>query len=261
MWKQLVIERDEPLEFAHNPLLIIALSTANPQFVLLYSQARELANYLLKKFEFKKIASLYSSSMPPAIEINPNGTIDLVGVSFYHRFNGNRDVILLSGHSSPMGDEYEFGHEVLSFANKLKVKEMISVGARWSEEPIPALETPKVLGFSSDEGGVNKLKDMGVEIQKDESAYYFANVIVAMASNYGISGYKLSVDHGEPAPHPRGVMALSSVLSKMIGEKIETQDLEIQAKDLEKVIRSSKYEGLNSEGEAMGTMQQGDIYR
>jgi proteasome assembly chaperone (PAC2) family protein len=259
MWKQLVVEDES--EFTHNPLLLIALSTANPQFVLLYSQARELANYLLKKFEFKKIASLYASSMPPAVEISANGTIDLVGVNFYHRFNGKRDLILLAGHSSPMGDEYEFGHEVLDFAKKMKVKEMISVGARWSEEPIPALETPKVLGFSSDEGGVNKLKEMGVEIQKDESAYYFANVIVAMASNYGISGYKLSVNHGEPAPHPRGLIAFSAVISKMIGENIDTQELESQAKDLEKVIRSSKYEGLTSEGEAMGTMQQGDIYR
>src|SRR5579862_2202173 len=202
MWKQLVVEGEEP-SFKHNPILLVALSTSNPQFVLLYSQARELANFLLKKYDFKKFAYLYASSMPPAIEIGRNGTIELVGVNFYHRFNGKRDVILLAGHSSPMGDEYEFGDEVLSFANRMKVKELVSVGARWSEEPIPPLEKPKVLGFSSDEGGVNKLKEMGVEIQREESAYYFANVIVAMASKYGISGYKLSVNHGEPAPHPR----------------------------------------------------------
>jgi proteasome assembly chaperone (PAC2) family protein len=260
MWKQLIVDGGEP-SFAHDPILLIALSTANPQFVLLYSQARELANFLLKKFEFGKFASLYASSMPPAIEINRDGTIELVGVNFYNRFNGKRDVILLAGHSSPLGEEYEFGHEVLSFAKRIGVKEMVSVGARWSEEPIPPLEKPKVLGFSSDEGGVAKLKEMGVEIQKDESAYYFANVIVAMASNYGMSGYKLSVNHGEPAPHPRGLIALSEVLSKMFGENIDTRDLEGQANDLEKVIRNTKYEGLGTEGEPMGTMQKGDIYR
>jgi proteasome assembly chaperone (PAC2) family protein len=259
LWKQFIVDGSEPV-FSHDPLLVVALSTSNPQFVLLYSQARELANFLLKKYEFKKFASLYASSMPPAIEINPGGTIDLVGVNFYHRFNGRRDLILLAGHSSPMGDEYEFGDEVLSIAKRMKVKEMVSVGARWSEEPIPALDRPKILGFSSDEGGVNKLKEMGVEIQKDESAYYFANVIVGMASRYGMSGYKLSVNHGEPAPHPRSLIAISSVLSKMFGETIGTEELESQAKDLERVIRNNKYEGL-AEGEGMGTMTQGDIYR
>ncbi len=257
MWKYLSVADDQKYE--HNPLLLIALSTSNPQFVLLYSQARELANFLLGKLDFKKIASFYSSALPPAIDISADGIIEPVGVHFFHYFNGKRDLILLAGHSSPVGDEYDFGDVVLTFAKKIGVKQIVSLGARWSEEPAPPTEMPKVLGYASDEGGVNRLKELGVEIQKQESAYYFANGIVAMSSRYGMSGYKLSVNHGEPSPHPKAAIAFLSVISKMIEQEIDTTELENEARELEKAIMSSKCEGLAEEG--MSRMRQGDIYK
>jgi proteasome assembly chaperone (PAC2) family protein len=260
MWKFLDVENGHEQRLAHNPLLLVSLSTSNPQFALLYSQARLLATFLLRKLSFKRIASLYSSAMPPAIDIGEEGIIEPIGVHFYHHFGGKRDLVLLAGHSSPLGEEYEFGDSVLSFARKIGVLELVSVGARWTEEPVSPFEMPKVLGYSSDEGGVNKLREMGVEIQKQESAYYFANVIVAMSSNYGMSGYKLSVNHGEPTPHPKAIMALSSIISKMIEEPIPTDELEAEAQQLEKLIKDSKLEGFAGQ-EGMGTMKQGDIYR
>jgi proteasome assembly chaperone (PAC2) family protein len=261
LWKHFVFENGiENKVYSHNPLLVISLSTSNPQYVLLYSQARELGSYLLRKMKFEKIASLYSSSLPPAIQISDKGTLDLAGVEFYHRFNGKRDVILLVGHSSPMGDEYEFSDLILSFAQKLGIREVVSIGARWSEEPIPPLETPKVLGFSSDEDGVEELKALGVEIQKDESAYFFANTIVGLAKKYSMRGFKLSVNHGEPRPHPKSIISILSVLSRMMREEVDIGELQVSAQELEKAIRTAGYD--TSAAQALGSVQQqGDIYR
>lgn len=229
--------------------------------MLLYSQARELASYLLRKQNFDRIASFYSSALPPAIQISEGGTLDLAGVHFYHRFNGKRDIVLLAGQSSPMGDEYEFIDEILTFARKIGVREIISIGARWTEEPSPPLETPKVIGFSSDENGVEELKALGVEIQKEESAYFFANTVVALAPKYAMRGYKLSVNHGEPRPHPKSLMSFFGVLSKMMREEVNMDELSSSSEELEKVIRSAGYDA----GQQLGTMQQtqqsGDIYR
>jgi proteasome assembly chaperone (PAC2) family protein len=261
LWKQFLVENgNEKRVYTHNPLLVISLSTSNPQYILLYSQARELGTYLLNKMKFEKIASFYSSSLPPAIQISKKGTLDLAGVEFYHHFNGKRDVILLLGHSSPMGDEYEFSDQVLSFAQKIGVREMVSIGARWSEEPIPPLETPKVIGFSSDEDGVEELKALGVEIQKDESAYFFANTVVGLANKYAMRGFKLSVNHGEPRPHPKSIISILGVLSKMMREEVDTADLQNSAQELEKAIRTAGYDSSTSS--ALGsTQQQSGMYR
>ncbi len=241
-------------------MLIVSLSTSNPQYIILYSQARELASYLQSKLSFDRFFSLYSSALPPAIQIKSDGTLELAGVHFYHHFNGKRDIILLSGQSSPMADEYEFSDQVLSFAEKIGVRDMVSIGARWSEDPISPFEAPKVIGFSSDTDGVEELKTLGVEIQKEESAYFFANTIVSLASKYSIRGFKLSVNHGEPRPHPKSLIALLTVLSKLMREEIELSELESSASELDKVIRSAGYDSTLA---PLGTMQQqqGDIYR
>ncbi len=261
MWKHFFINegvKEHP--FTHNPILVVSLSTSNPQYILLYSQARELASYLLRKLKFEKIASLYSSAISPAIQIDENGILELAGVQFYHRYNGKRDVVLLSGHSSPMGEEYEFSDEVLSFAHAIGVRDVVSIGARWSEEPLSPIEAPKVIGFSSDENGVEELKALGVEIQGEESAYFFANTIVGLAPKYSMRGFKLSINHGEPRPHPKSLIAFHSVLSKMMREDLDIQDLRSEAQEFEKTIKNAGYE--NSIARSAGTMQQqGDIYR
>jgi len=39
-------------------------------------------------------------------------------------------------------------------------------------------------------------------------------------------GYKVSVNHGEPLPHPRSVARMLEVLSKMVGFEIDLDELQ-----------------------------------
>ncbi len=159
-----------------------------------------------------------------------------------------------------MGDEYDFGDQILSFAQKLGVREVVSLGARWNEDPVSPFEMPKVIGFSSDEDGVEELKALGVEIEKEESAYFFANTVVGLVPKYSMRGFKLSVNHGEPRPHPKTVMAFLGVLSKMMREDVELSELQASSQELEKVIKSAGYDATAAN--ALQQQQpQGDIYR
>jgi proteasome assembly chaperone (PAC2) family protein len=257
LWKHLEIE-NEPI-LSKDPVLLISLSTTNPQFLTLYSQGKELGNFLLEKLDFRKFASLYCSALPAAITVSKNGIAELAGVHFYH-FKGVRDIVLLAGFGSPSGNEYEFGSEILTYAKRLGIVEVISVGARWTEEPLPPLETPKVRGFATDEEGRNWLKANDVTILKNEPAYYFANTIVAMASVYGMRGCKLSVDHGEPRPHPKSLIALLSVLSKKLAFDVDTTDLQASALELSETIRTSGSEGMET-GQDERSEKREDIYR
>jgi len=264
LWNKLEIT-NEPKDL-RNPVLLVSVSTSNPQFKLLYSQARELGKYLLKKLEFRQIATLYSSAMSPEIRISRNGIASMLSNSFHLHSGKSRDYILFAGHSSPVESEYEYSEVVLDYAKTLGVNEVISIGARWSQPVLSPLEAPKVLGFGTDETAVNKLKDAGVAILRSESAYYFANLIVPLAKIHGFRAYKLSVDHGEPTPHPKTLTALISVLSKMIELDIDFSDLEAQSKELAEAIQKAEIEGLevDEDGEINGTRKSpkgDDIYR
>jgi proteasome assembly chaperone (PAC2) family protein len=275
MWEHLRVF-DSP-KFTREPILLVSLSTANPQYQLLYSQARELSKYLLRKLGFKLLASLYCSAMPPEVEIAGTGVADLVSCNFYH-LRGKRDVILFAGHSSPTTEEYDFCRAVLDYSKKLGVKELVSVGARWVESPTSPTQFPKVLGFSTDAEGVQWLRQNGVTLLEDETAFYFANLIVALAPWYGIRGFKVSVNHGEPRPHPKSLMAILKVLEKKLELEVDVADLVEESKKLEEALRRAGYDpntplGTSEEGgvplgeegeqltQAQEEAQREDIYR
>ena len=151
MWSRLQSHTEESR--LRDPILIVCLSTANPEFRLLYSQAKELGRFLQRKLDFKLIASLYSSALPPEVKVTEDGVVNLISNNFYLYSAPARDFVLLTGHSAPVEDQYEYGDTILSYAEKLGVKELISFGARWTETVVPPLEAPKVTGFASDEEG------------------------------------------------------------------------------------------------------------
>ena len=206
------------------PVLLVAVSTSIQQYRALYSQARELAKYMLEKMEFERKATFYSSAFAPEVLVREDGMSELPACHVYlHR--GKRDILLFTGDSSPMDDQYEFAGVILDFFKEAGVKELYSIGARWSENPVSAFQDPEINGFASSAAGAAKLEEHGVKLIKGEPAPFFASIVVAMAETYGIEGYKISVDHGEPTPHARTVMRMLEVLSEMIGFKIDLSQL------------------------------------
>ncbi len=211
-------------------MLIVALSTMAPQYRALYSHARELSEYMMRHLEFKKLATLYSSSLPPAVAIADNGVVRLHSNGFYHHAAG-RDIIVFCGDGAPFDDQQQYGHAVLSFAQQLGVAELVSIGARWAEAPVPTSVRPRVVGYSTDDEGVKELERLGVLITRNEPGPFFANLVVGMASQYDMRGYKLGVDHGEPIPHAKSLIEIFAVLSKMASFEVSMAELEERARE------------------------------
>ena len=199
-----------------------------PQYKALYSQAREMGEYMLKKMKFEKLATVRTSAFPPEVLVREDGTSTLPGCSFYLS-KGKHDLVLFAGDTSPMDDQYEFSQFLLGRAKLMGVEELYSVGARWAENPLPPEAEPQATGFATDATGVMKLKKHGVRILGEEPAPFFASMVVAMAKDHGIRGYKLSVDHGEPSPHVRSVMKLLDILGGMAGFEVDLSELRSKA--------------------------------
>ncbi len=211
-----------------NPAFVVAVSTSIPQYRQLYSQARELAEYMLKKLDFEKVATVRSSAFPPEVLVREEGISTLPECCFFVS-RGKRDILLFSGDTSPMDDQYEFAQFLLKKAKGLGVEELFSIGARWAENPMPPEAEPQASGFATDATGVTKLKKYGVKILGEEPAPFFASMVVAMAKDHGIRGYKLSVDHGEPSPHVKSVTRLLEILSGLAGFEVDLGDLRSKA--------------------------------
>ena len=207
-----------------NAAMIVAVSTSMPQYKALYSQARELAAYMLKKMKFDKLGTVRTSAFPPEVLVRDDGVSTLPECSFYVA-KGKNDLVLFAGDTSPMDEQYEFAHFLLEKAKALGVRDLYSIGARWAENPLPPEAEPQASGFSSDSEGVSNLKKHGIKILGEEPAPFFASMVVAMAKDHGIRGYKLSVDHGEPSPHPKSVTKLLEALSSLTGLDVDTSDL------------------------------------
>jgi len=221
------LELDERISLK-SPAMLVAVSTSMPQYRALYSQAKELADYMLKNMSFKKIGTVRTSAFPPEVLVREDGLSTLPECSFYLS-RGKRDLILFAGNSSPADEQYEFANFLLQKAKDIGIEELYSVGARWAENPLPSEAEPQATGFSTDPGGVAKLRKHGVKILGEELAPFFASMVVAMAKERGIRGYKLSVDHGEPRPHVRSVTKLLGILSAMLGFEVDLTELKAKA--------------------------------
>jgi proteasome assembly chaperone (PAC2) family protein len=211
-----------------NPAMVVAVSTSMPQYRALYSQARELADYMLRKMKFEKIGTVRASAFPPEVLIRQDGVSSLPECSFYCSRSKN-DLVLFAGDASPVDEQYEFAQFILGRAQAMGVKELYSIGARWAENPLPPEADPQATGFATDSVGVAKLKKHGVKVLGEEPAPFFASMVVAMAKNHGIRGYKLSVDHGEPSPHVRSVTKLLGILSSMAEFEVDLAELKSKA--------------------------------
>jgi proteasome assembly chaperone (PAC2) family protein len=229
MWDRLEVEERPPAE---DSVLLVALSTMAPQYAPLYSHARELSRFLLRKMDFKKFATHYSSSLPADVAIGDDGLARLRS-NYFYACAGKRRMFMLAGDGSPFDDQQGYAHSVLSFARELGANDVISIGARWSDAPVPPGVPLKPVGFATDAAGVKELEGFGVTITKSEPGPFFPNLVVGMAGEYGMRGYKVGVDHGEPVPHPRSIMLILGVLSKMLGVDVDVKELVVRAKELE----------------------------
>ncbi|MGP8125416.1 MAG: PAC2 family protein [Nitrososphaerales archaeon] len=220
MWLDFEKARNPTLR---NPTMVVAVSTSMQQYRAMYSQARELGDYMLRNMKFERIATVRSSAFPPEVIVRDGG-ISTLPECHFHLNTGGRDLVLFMGDTSPIDGQFDFATTLLDYAKSLGVKELYSVGARWAENPLSPDAEPEPNGFSTDRVGVAKLRKNGVRIVAEEPAPFFASMVVGMAKAYGIRGYKLSVDHGEPSPHPRSVARLLGVLSIMAGFNVRLEE-------------------------------------
>jgi uncharacterized protein (TIGR00162 family) len=172
--------------------------------------------------------------------LKQDGTAELMKHELYYwqHPEGAQDLVLYTGDAQPILPEaaYRLSQAVIDFAEKLGVDTVVTVGAFITGK---ISENPKVYGAASDIQLVNELKDLGVEIIDRGAVTWMNGLIPGLAKVKNLKGLFLSGETSGFMVDPRAAMVILRVLIKKLGLRIETKELEGQAKELEDALKKA----------------------
>ena len=212
-------------------------------------------DHLIDKLHAEKFADVYSSSFPPQVSIQKNGTIDLVKNSFYYCKHDQHDLVFLTGDAQPVSaqGEYALAEEIIQICKKMNIDEIFTLAAYITGK---FSETPQVYGTSTSIDKVKELSNIGIQILDRGNITGMNGVIVGMAKQSEIIG---SCFLGETSGYVIDAKASKAVLEslcKMLQLTIDMSELEQRAKDTEEIIKT-----LQAQAAAQGNQEHAIPYK
>lgn len=188
------------------------------------------ANYLIKTFEGKEIARLYSSFFPPVVQIdNETGMGKLARMEIYAITKTSPNLLILTGDAQP----HDIGiiqvlNKVLDFVKENKADTLICLGGLRVHE-----DGPEIAGFGYDKQTINWLEENKIALLKGGEVTGAVGVLSALAAernmkSFGLLG-KLTLAGTDP-------LASKALLIKIA----EIYKLDIDMENLEQAIEEAQ---------------------
>ncbi|MFH1445647.1 MAG: proteasome assembly chaperone family protein [Nanoarchaeota archaeon] len=220
-----------------NPILIEGLPGVG-------NIGRVAVGYMIEELKAVKFAELYSKHFFPFVMLQDEYKVHLLKNEFYYwkaKKAGQRDIIFMVGDCqslSPHG-HYEIMETVLDFAQKMGVKDVITIGGLATGE---MEKKPEVVGAITDEKLLKKYKGLGIQFDAGERVGYIvgaAGLLVGLCSERGMSGLcLLGETSGFPiVTDPKSGENVLNVLTKILKIKLNMNKLEDRVKEMEKFIK------------------------
>lgn len=204
---------------------------------------RIAAGFLIEELKAKKFADLISSHFMHYVLLHQSSSVHMLKNEFYYwKGRGNqRDLIILIGDSQSIDSEghYEIGEEILSFAKKMGVKEMITLAGFGVGE---SKQKPRVIGAVSGPEIMKKYKKFNIDFDagsKIGTIVGASGLLLGMGKYYDIDGVcLLGETAGYPIlPDPKAAEAIIKVLSSILNIKLDTGKLQKKVKEMEDFIK------------------------
>ncbi len=204
---------------------------------------RVAVSYLIEELKAKKFATLYSKWFFPFVMLHETYKIHLLKNEFYYwkaKKRGQRDLVLLVGDCqslSPQG-HYEIAEKILDLAEKVGVKEVITVGGLATGE----LEETGVIGAVTDEKLLKKYEKYDIDFNAGEKVGYIvgaAGLLLGLWKHRGKDGLcLLGQTAGFPiVTDPKAAEEVLNVLVEILNLKIDMTKLEKRVKEMEDFIK------------------------
>lgn len=194
-------------------------------------------DYLIDELKGVQFANIFSSSFPPQVSIQDDGTIDLMKNTLYYCKSTPDDIILLTGDAQPVTpeSEYAMAEEIIGICEKLGVKNIYTLAAFITGT---FSKNPKVYGTSTSLQIVKEFTKQGIFTMNGGSITGMNGLVIGAGKTRGITGVCLLGETSGYVVDAKASKAVLEILSKMLGFKIDMTTLEKRAQDTEHLIRT-----------------------
>ena len=224
----------------NNPILICGLPGSG--YV-----GKIAVDYIVEKLHGTRFADIYSSSFPPQVMIQSDGTVDLIKNSLYFCKNNTNDLVILTGDAQPVSAqaEYALSEEILNICKKLKIDEIYTLAAYITEK---FSKTPKVFGTSTSLEVVKEFSNYDVIKMNRGSITGMNGVIIGTAKKSSVRATCLLGETSGYVIDAKASKTVLEVLSKMLKIEIDMSELNKKAIDTEQVIKSIESQAASQLG-------------
>jgi uncharacterized protein (TIGR00162 family) len=198
-------------------------------------------DYIIEKTKNKKIADIFSYSVPNTVFINKENMVEMPKIEIYHINHNNQDFLFLIGDVQPSNERasFEFCETILDWFQGIKGKRIITLGGIGLGN-VP--ENPKVFITGNDSNFINDFKK---EAKVNPEIYGVVGPII------GVSGLLVGLSEKRNIPsvillaetfkHPlflglKGAREIINVLTDKYGFKVDLKELNKEIKEVEKEI-------------------------
>jgi uncharacterized protein len=207
-------------------------------------------DYLIDKLSAKQFGNIYSSSFPPQVSIQADGTVDLVKNSLFYCHTDNQDLILFTGDAQPVSaqGEYALAEEIIELCKKMNVTDIYTLAAYITGK---FSQIPKVYGTGTTSKIVNEFSKYGISSMDKGNITGMNGIIIGIAKRSSISGICLLGETSGYVIDAKASKVILEALSKILNIKFDMSELDQRAKDTEEIIKA-----LRSQSAAQGASNQ-----
>lgn len=184
-----------------------------------------------------RFASLYSKHFPNQVLALANGKLRMFGVHLYACRVGKRDVVVVKGDLQPFTVEgqHEVSSRLLSYFHSLGGTTVLAMAGYAINRVV---DKPKVFVSSTSKKLLKKLSSCGATTSGNVVPIVgMAGLMPALSKLHGMAGSCLLVETPGSVVDAKGAIAISDVLSKFLGAKIETKELNSRADKAAKLMQ------------------------
>jgi len=204
---------------------------------------RVAAGYLVSELKMKKFAELYSQHFLPLVLLQEDAVANLLKCEFYYHRAKNRDILVLAGDTQSISPDghYEITETILDFAEKLGVKDLITLGGFAEGRET---ENPRVIGAVSDKKLLKKYAKFGIDFGKE---HQIGTIVGASGLLLGLGKLRnmdslclMGETFGLPLmTDPKAADAILHVLVDILKIDVDLTKLENTIKDMESRIKKT----------------------
>ena len=194
-------------------------------------------DYLIEDLKGVQFANIFSSSFPPQVSVQADGTIDLMKNTLYYCKNKPNDIILLTGDAQPVTpeSEYAMAEEIIGICEKLGVKNIYTLAAYITGA---FSKNPKVYGTSTSLQVVKEFPKQGIFAMNGGSITGMNGLMIGAGKTKGITGVCLLGETSGYIVDAKASKAVLETLSKILGLKLDMTTLIKRAQDTDQLIKT-----------------------